>query len=283
MEKLNFYRQKYGKELLIDACHTSELKIAGDTLVLSFYSLIVLKQGSGIHTLDNEEIELGKDMVLFVRPGQINFIPKAVYEMGYFLFFEGDFLDEFFSDKHFIYKFGFYHNLNSPSYLRLEPEEFDKYFKVSEEIRLEIKQLNQDSDHVLRSLIYYLLVRLNQHYGSAYQLRQDTLMEPKLLKFITLLEKHVRKQLRVEEYAQKLKISRVHLNTLCQKYFSKTSQQVIREFTIAEIKKSIRYENKSLSEIAYDFNFTAPSHFTRFFKQMTDQSPQAFRKQLSNW
>ena len=219
MKKLVFDRKKYGKELLIDASHTSELNIVADTMVLSFYTLILLKNGKGTHIIDDEEITLRNHLVIFVRPGQINYVPKAIYEEGYFLFFEVDFLDEFFNDKHFIYKFGFYHNLNSPSYLQLESLEFEKFFAVAEEIRLEIKQLNQDSDHVLRSLIYYLLVRLNQRYGDTYQLRRDTLMEPKLRKFIILLESHVKKQLGVEDYAHKLKMSRVHLNALCKKYF----------------------------------------------------------------
>jgi AraC family transcriptional regulator, transcriptional activator of pobA len=75
----------------------------------------------------------------------------------------------------------------------------------------------------------------------------------------------------------------MHLNNLCQKYFSKTANQIIRERSASEIKKEIRYSEKSFSEIAYEFNFSAPSHFARFFKQMTGLSPQAYKEQLSNW
>jgi AraC-like DNA-binding protein len=283
MRKLTFDRRKYGKELLIDATHTDHLNIVSDTIVQDFYTLIFLKNSSGYYHLDNEEIALGEHMVLFVKPGKINYVPKARFHDGYFLFFEVDFLDDFFSDKYFIYKFGFYHQIDTPSYLTLGTAEFDKYQSIAAEIDHEIKGLTEDSEHVLRSLIYYLLVRLNQAYGRTYLLAQHTLMEPKLQQFLKLLEKNVRNNYGVEKYAALLGISRVHLNKLSQKHFSKTSSQIIREYMLTEIKKAIRFEDKDLSQIAYDFHFSAPSHFTRFFKQMTDESPQDFRETISKW
>jgi AraC-like DNA-binding protein len=52
---------------------------------------------------------------------------------------------------------------------------------------------------------------------------------------------------------------------------------------MAEIKKALKYSTLSLSEIAYDFNFSAPSHFSRFVKQMTGYAPQDFKEHLSKW
>lgn len=47
MEKLHFERNKYGKELLIDACNESELDLVADIMVLNFYTLVFLEKGSG--------------------------------------------------------------------------------------------------------------------------------------------------------------------------------------------------------------------------------------------
>lgn len=284
MEKLHFERNKYGKELLMDACNESEMDLVSDIMVLNFYTLVFLEKGSGTYLLDTAEIPFRDQTVLFIKPGQINKVDKAVFEKCYLLFFEGDFLDEFFSDKDFIFRFGFYHKNDSPPYLPFENgQEFDHLNNIAREIWTEIKHLSQDSHHILRAQIYYLLVKLHRAYSQHYGQSRDTMIDPVVLKFSRLLGREVRNNLSVEQFAEQLGISRVHLNNLCQKYFSKTAHQIIRERILAEIKKEIRYTAKDFSEIAYEFNFSAPSHFARFFKQMTGVSPLVFREQLSNW
>ena len=268
----------------MDACNESELDLVADIMVLNFYTLVFWEKGSGTYFLDTIEIPFRDQTVLFIKPGQINKVDKAVFEKCHLLFFEGDFLDEFFSDKNFIFKFGFYHNNESPPYLPIEnAEEYTHLNNIAREIWTEIKHLSQDSHHILRSQIYYLLVKLHRAYSQHYGQSRDTMTDPIVLKFSRLLDKEVRNNLSVEQFAELLSISRVHLNNLCQRHFSKTAHQIIRERTIAEIKKEIRYTAKDFSEIAYEFNFSAPSHFARFFKQMTGVSPLAFREQLSNW
>ncbi len=284
MEKLHFERNKYGKELLMDACNEAELDIVAEIMVLNFYTLILLEKGSGTYFLNTEEIPFHDQMVLFVKPGQINKVDKAVFEKCHLLFFESDFLDEFFNDKDFIFRFGFFHSNQSPPYLPIgNAQEFTHLNNIAREIWTEIKNLSQDSHHILRSQIYYLLVKLHRAYSQHYGQSRDTMKDPVVLKFSRLLDKEVRNNRSVEQFAELLGISRVHLNNLCQRHFSKTAHQIIRERTLAEIKKEIRYTAKDFSEIAYEFNFSAPPHFARFFKQMTGESPLTFREQLSKW
>jgi AraC-like DNA-binding protein len=126
-------------------------------------------------------------------------------------------------------------------------------------------------------------VRLNQAYAEKYGTTRQTLSNSTILTFLKLLETKIKEHNNVENFAHELQISRVQLNNLCKKYFSKTANQIIRERTIAEIKKVLKYSTKNFSEIAYEFNFSAPSHFSRFVKQMTGKSPQAFKDSLSNW
>lgn len=284
MKKLTFERNKYGKELLIDAATVNDLDLVSDTMVLSFYTIILLEECAGEYFLDTQKIDLQLNTIIFVKPGQISNIPNSEFSKGHFLFFEGDFLDEFFQDKNFIYQFGFFHNNQTPSFLHVDNDaEFATYNNIASEIWKEIKNRTQDSPHILRSLIYYLLVKLHRAYSRQYGQPRDTVIDPVLLQFLRLMDKEVRNNLGVEQFARLLGISRVHLNNLCQRHFSKTAHLLIREQITAAIKKEIKYSTKSFSEIAYEFNFSAPSHFTRFFKQMTGHFPQAYRDDLSNW
>jgi AraC family transcriptional regulator, transcriptional activator of pobA len=215
LKKLKFERNKYGKELLMDACNEQELEIVADTMVLNFYTIVFLEKCRGTYFLDTEEIEFQDNTVLFVKPGQINKVDKVIFEKCHFLFFEGDFLDEFFNDKDFIFKFGFFHNHESPSFLKFEDAgSFQAFNQIAFEIWQEIKNLTQDSHHILRSQIYYLLVKLHRAYSQRYGQARDTMTDPVVQQFSRLLDKEVRTNLTVNQFAERLNVSRVHLMSI---------------------------------------------------------------------
>lgn len=195
MEKLKFERRKYGKELLIDACDETELNINNETMILSFYTLVFVKQGQGTYYLDSEKIAVLPNMVLFVKPAQINQVKEVHFEKCHFLFFEKDFLDDFFNDKNLILKFGFFQHTELPHYLLLSETIFNRYYAIAQEIRSEIKTLTLDSIHILRSLVYYLLVRLNQEYGKQYSQNTTTLADPVILHFLQFIQADCRRQI----------------------------------------------------------------------------------------
>lgn len=283
MTTLYFDRRKYGRELLIDAASIDELVIVDEKIILSFYSIFFVENGEGSYKVDTEKFTLNAHQVLFIKPGQINDVAQIKFHAGNFIFFEDAFLDEFFNDPNFLYKFAFFHDSTLPSYLKLPENKFFKYNNVVKEIWNELKKLSPDSPHILRSSIYYLLTKLNRLYGEAYSTRTGILTESKLLQFLKLLDQHIQNEHQVQYYADNLQISRVSLNQLCQKHFGKTSNQIIRERLLSEVKKQIKYTEKDLAEIAYDFHFSAPAHMSRFFKQMTGLAPMEFRADLSNW
>jgi len=142
--------------------------------------------------------------------------------------------------------------------------------------------LQDDSEHLLRSLLYYLLIKTNRLYSDIYEINDTTIKNINILKFQQLLEKNIRAKHNVSEYANDLNISRTYLNKLTKKYFYKTANEIIREYLLAEAKREIVYTEKDISQIAYDLNFSEVSSFVRFFKQMTNTSPNKFRKEFSN-
>ena len=93
--------------------------------------------------------------------------------------------------------------------------------------------------------------------------------------FIKLLKKNRRS---MEEYAQELGITTVHLNRVCQKIVQKTAVQVVNEYIIGEAKRYLLNTSYSISEISYFLNFNDPAYFTRLFKKVTGVSPSEFRK-----
>lgn len=95
-----------------------------------------------------------------------------------------------------------------------------------------------------------------------------------------MLKQNIKEKQSVKEYATLLNMNRNRLNHLCQEIFVKDASIIIKN----ELLESCRYDllttNKTITEISYDHNFSAPSNFVRFFKSMTRISPAAYRTEL---
>jgi len=279
MQKLSFQRNKYGKEILIDTVHTSEFAVEKMEVLPDFYVMAFLKNAIGQIKINNQSILLDKNIVLFIPVSQLVDISKSNFIEGYFIFFEGEFLDKFFNEQNFIFKFSFFHNTNNPLYLQIDKTQERTIYALFEEIHTEIRNIQQDSEHLIRAYLYQLLIKLNRLYTALHiNLNSKLLTNDYLLKFRYALEKEVKNHNNVQYYADLLGISRTYLNKLCVDFYAKTSIQVIKERLALEIKKELLYTSKTISEIAFDYYFSDAPNFIRFFKQMTSQPPQQFRE-----
>lgn len=283
MKELSFHKTKYGKELLIDCIKISETKeyvINRKPFILDFYEIIFITQGNGVFRIDDIEIEYKVGSILFIPPfRRREWIAKTNTD-AYVILFEGEFIERFFNDNLFVYRFHYFHNYNSPFHLNISDNNFNSYIEKLEEIRSEIKNLINDSDHLLRSILYYLLIKLNRQYVNQHSVQGELFENIEVLKFIRLLEKHFKEKHHVNDYTEMLGISKTHLNNKL-KSFGRSASELIKSRLLIEAKKELLYTNLSISEIAYKLNFSEPANFNRFFKQQSLITPHQFRKEFS--
>lgn len=82
----------------------------------------------------------------------------------------------------------------------------------------------------------------------------------------------------VHFYANKVGLSTVHLNRICQSVSQKSAIEIIHENLIQEAKKYLVGTSYSVAEIAYVLGFKDPAHFSKFFKMKECKTPGSFRK-----
>ncbi|MBC2658039.1 helix-turn-helix domain-containing protein [Pseudomonas sp. MSSRFD41] len=99
--------------------------------------------------------------------------------------------------------------------------------------------------------------------------------------FIKLVEQHYREHPTVESLAHRIGLSSVHLNTLCRELAGQTALQIIHQRLMLEAKRSLVYSNIGISQLADQLGFSDPTYFSRFFKRLGGQSPNAFRQDCS--
>jgi len=97
--------------------------------------------------------------------------------------------------------------------------------------------------------------------------------------FNVLVYRHYKTNHSVKFYAEMLNKSPKTLANLFLQYRYKSPSLIIQERIISEAKRLFCYSDKSAKEIAFDLGFDDAAHFSRFFKNHTQQNPSDFRKQ----
>ncbi len=283
MKKYVFNKTKYGRELLVDCIKASELEgfiVNRRPFIIAFYEIIFVIKGKGVFLLDDLRIPYERGTIMFLPPNRHREWVAETETDVYAIFFEGEFIEQFFNDHLFVYRFHYFHNYNSPFHLKVEKKQFKKYLEKVKEIKSEIANLINDSNHLLRSILYYLLIKLNRQYVDQHLVKGELFENMEVLNFIRLLDKNFLKMQRVNEYTQMLGISRTYLNKRL-KSFGHSASDLINSRILMEAKKEILYTNLNISEIAFNLNFSEASNFNRFFKKMTGLTPNQFRSEFS--
>ena len=84
----------------------------------------------------------------------------------------------------------------------------------------------------------------------------------------------------VAEYAHLLTVTPNHLNKIIKEQTGKTASDFINAMLLMEAKALLKHTELSISEIAYQLDFTDPSHFNKFFKKGTEYTPLNYRNQV---
>lgn len=284
--KIHFKKNKYGQDLAIDCGVMSETRLFvrdSRPFFVTFYEILFITRGKGAFRLDDERMDFSPGTVLLLprdKWRQWTRIDEAID--GYFLIFEEEFITTFFNDALFLSRFHYFYNKMAPSFIHTPEAVFMEMIAKLKEIRAEISGLRNDSHHLLRAILYYLLIRINRIYEAQFNLRDKLFQDTLTLKFRKLLEENIRTAQKVSEYAGMLGVSRSHLNKTLNRAFGKPCSDIIRERLLAEIKKELLYSDRTIGEIAYAFNFSEPGNFIRFFKSMAGATPKEFRRANSN-
>lgn len=283
--KFQFKRNKYGRELLIDCGQMSQLK--GFTLNdrpfwINFHEIFFVTSGKGFFKLNDEVIPFKKGTVLLLPPNKWRQWAEIEGTLdGYALMFEEEFISKFFNDGLFLFRFHFFYNNSSPSYIQLDEDTLSKYIAHLMSIKQELASLQNDSNHLLRAILYLLLININRTYTLQFDVKEQFFENNLSLRFRKLMEKEIREHRDVSFYADKLEVSKSHLSKTLRKTFDKSPAQLLKNRLIVEVKKELLFSQLNISEISYLLHFSEPSNFNRFFKEMIGISPSEFRAKNS--
>ncbi len=282
MKRLQFDFDRYQHTSYIDCyqvkeetCHLMTEK----PMCTDYFEMMLVSGGEGRVMLDERSMSFQENALIFSRPNQIRQFWGESFSSTNIIFSDSLF-QMFFVDARYLERIPFFQTDKEFIYqLDSEKDEFTiEVFKQVETILMDRKNKKKDLptkmvDHQSRSLLDFVLSRCSsQELAAEYELE--------ILELKELIETHFIEEKTPEFYASSLLCGVSRINELCKKYYGKTFSRVIKSRMILEIKKRLIYSSQSISEIAYDLEFSDPSNFVRYFKTNEGLTPLKFRKKF---
>lgn len=238
-----------------------------------FFEFYFFRRAEGYMLLAGKRVELHPDMVLVISPFQLQEWHVDLDKLDYtFLIFQEEFINNFLSDKYFMYRLLYCYQHDYPTDFDMNREEMSPFLRLLLQIKNELREPVADSYHMIVACLYQFLLLLNRFYADRFGLPFVPPLNNYAYQYKELLEKNISEKTRVADYAEMMNISRVSLNKAVMREFGLSAVHLLKQRLLQEVKSDLLFGDLSVKEIAYRLHFSEPNHLMRFFKQMTGQT-----------
>lgn len=243
-----------------------------------YYTILLVKKGSGKHTIDFHEFELAARQVYFISPEQVHRLVEEERSEGIVLTFSQQFMIEnsieqcFVDDLHLFQDFGY-----APP-LELEVAEFGRLNGIAEQIYAMVATEMKFKYQGVGALLKLFLIHCNNSCTlSVEQNTQRVQASVILLRgFKDLLNQHFKAWHKVQQYAHAMHITSDYLNASVKSLTGKSAKEHIQSRLLIAAKRLLLFSDLNNKSIAYELGFSEPANFSQFFKRCTGISPTQF-------
>ena len=248
----------------------------------SAYAICLLSEGTLKLESDLFEQTAHAPSIFTIAPSAIRKFTDlgTPYDAKIFFFRSETFLEGQ-ADVNYLDKFDFFENsAQQVTPLTLQQFQlFEQYFDMIHQKSLETAP---HTTAIIRSLIYIILNELNDVHFLLKDKQAENMDKGihLLSQFKTLLAKHFIQERKVSFYAEKMHLTPKYFSTVIREASGKTAGTWINEMLLLEAKVRLQNQQLNVAQIAYDLDFSDPSHFGKFFKKHAGLSPLEYRNLL---
>ncbi|MBL6448066.1 helix-turn-helix transcriptional regulator [Fulvivirga sp. 29W222] len=287
MKHIKFNKTICGVDFLLNVLEFNNDKSSGlfsEVQSTDFFQIIFIKEASGRLQLNQSEINVSDNSIIFISQFQQYQwkIDKGSSFRAHVLVFQEDFLNEFFADKYFSYRLLYFYQTQYPLHIAVDEAERKAYLEQLLKIKEELVCPKSDSAHLIRSLVYYMLISLNRAYAEKYNVETAINQDNVAYEFRKLVEENICSKQRIEDYTALMGVSRITLNKLVKAQFNVTASDFIKSRLLFEVKMKLIYTQLTIAQIAAELNFSEPNHLSRLFKSREGVTPIEFREGYQN-
>ncbi|WP_225803249.1 AraC family transcriptional regulator [Streptomyces sp. NK15101] len=235
----------------------------------TFYEIVHVVEGSGVHVLDLERYEVRPPQLGVILPGQVHHWEGVRGLEGSLVLFTPEFLLGGAGDENLLRRLG------ERPWVGLDGASHERTSLLMEELAEEYRCGADGFAGVLRSLLHVLLVRAARLPGAAARPAPARGIAEE---FVRLAARAGAEGLSVRECAERLGVSSGHLAEAVRAATGRTPAALLREARTLEAQRLIAGTELSIRQVAARVGFADPAYFCRFFRRETGRTPGDFRK-----
>jgi AraC family transcriptional regulator len=156
--------------------------------------------------------------------------------------------------------------------------------KFTEEFVLELWWADEVSPSRLEDLLFNLIISVIDSYSGWRDLagllrsKPPVAMDSRIREAITLMKRDLARELDVDSLAAKSGLSRAHFFTLFQRNTQVTPLVYANVLRFEAAVERLTHTASPVGDVAQDLGFSAPGHFSRFFRQHLGITPSDYRR-----
>ncbi len=242
-----------------------------------FYRIGFCRRGSLEVNFGLETFTHVKDTIHFNFPGQLFSMDEVSDDMfSMYILFTAAFIETLSPSLQVQYPFLDYAGV---PFFKLSETEAQKMEDLFFGIDAEIKGNNPDKAEAIKHFINLILITAKRSYirQELTTIYHNARSSSVVTRFKKLVGQHFIKIRSVAEYANKLAVTPKYLSKLVKEETGRTPSDFIDDMLMMEIKALLRHTTLNISEIAYQLDFSDPSHLAKFFKKLEGITPLQYR------
>ncbi len=244
-----------------------------------FYALLIGETGTAEILIDHTPYKITCGHVIFINYNQIfNFTEGGNFSARLVLFTRS-FYNRIYTGNRKIKNDTAFSGLSTEA--RFNKTEFAGFLHTITDIQTEF----QKDETLSREMICLLLKTAMLKYirctgGGGYTGFRASRTLSYIEDFKSLVNTHFKELKRTSDYAAKLNITPNYLNTIVKDKADMSAEQYIRHRVVLEAERLLLNTPLSVTEISYELGFSDKSHFGKYFRKTTGESPARFRQKI---
>ena len=164
--------------------------------------------------------------------------------------------------------------------VRIKPETR----KIAEEFVLELWWADEVSQGRLENLLFNLMISVIDSYSGWRDLanllktKPPVSLDPRVRQAISIMKSDLMRDLDMDSLAAQTGLSRAHFFALFQRDTQVTPLVYVNVLRFEAAVKMLTQSTHSVGELSHQLGFSAPGHFSRFFRQHLGITPSDYRR-----
>lgn len=238
------------------------------------YEVIVVDKGPYCCTLNGVFVQLNHGEFLIIKPGDMHQDHFETGQNHYVLHFKLVVVDLIERDLIQLFEPGV-----APFY-QCGTQTLDNPFVFFKKLQEELEQGDVFSVYVQDSMLetfFWQLIRLLPDEALSCQFQQLSQQLEFYTKLQALFKKNIRKNLKVSQMAKDFGLSERTLTYRFKEFIGQSPSQAFNAYRINQAAEMLISSEMSVQEVADEFGFDNPFHFSRVFKRTMGCAPREYR------